>query len=195
MMALATTVGSAMTASEARRSRPAVATQPASPPPVSPIPPASPETLPEQAPHDPAHTGGLRGLGRPREWEWRRRIRANPQSAQIYRSVVASVGLVVVVTGLVLVPFPGPGWLIVFIGVSIWASEFHWARRLHHWGIARLKVWNAWVMRQHLAVRGALAGLTCLFVWAAVWASIKLTGIPGWVPDDITSFLQAHLAL
>ena len=63
-------------------------------------------------------------------WEWRRRIRSNPASHRAYRTVVAVLGPVVVVAGLIAVPAPGPGWLIVFIGVSIWASEFEWAQRL-----------------------------------------------------------------
>ena len=70
-------------------------------------------------------------------WEWRRRIRSNPASHRAYRTVVAVLGLVVVVVGLIAVPAPGPGWLIVFIGVSIWASEFEWAQRLLYWGKAR----------------------------------------------------------
>ena len=72
-------------------------------------------------------------------WEWRRRIRSNPASHRAYRTVVAVLGLVVVVVGLIAVPAPGPGWLIVFIGVSIWASEFEWAQRLLYWGKARLR--------------------------------------------------------
>ena len=35
-------------------------------------------------------------------WEWRRRIRANPRSAQIYRMAVAIFGLIVVLIGIIL---------------------------------------------------------------------------------------------
>ena len=41
-------------------------------------------------------------------WEWRRQIRANPASHRAYRTVVAVLGLVVVVIGLIAVPAPGP---------------------------------------------------------------------------------------
>ena len=44
--------------------------------------------------------------------------------------VVGSSALLIVVGGLALVPLPGPGWVIVFIGLAIWASEFEWAQRL-----------------------------------------------------------------
>ena len=36
------------------------------------------------------------GIKRPRDWEWRRRIRANPQSLRIYRIVIATIGFVIV---------------------------------------------------------------------------------------------------
>ncbi len=32
--------------------------------------------------------------------------------------------------GVRLVPLPGPGWLIVFLGLAILGTEFAWARRL-----------------------------------------------------------------
>lgn len=132
---------------------------------------------------------------RARDWEWRRRIRANARSRQIYRSIVGGLGFVIVAAGLLMVPFPGPGWLVVFIGVSIWASEFHWARRLHHYGMGKLRTWNAWVMAQSVLVRTSLFLLTCVFVNALIWAMIKLSGIPGWVPHDIQALMRTYLAL
>ena len=50
------------------------------------------------------------------DWQWRRTIRSNPHSHLIYRIVVGVLGLVIVVIGLIMVPFPGPGWLVVFTG-------------------------------------------------------------------------------
>lgn len=138
--------------------------------------------------------GGSHRL-RARDWEWRRRIRANTRSRRIYRSIVGGLGFVIVAAGLLMVPLPGPGWLVVFIGVSIWASEFHWARRLHRYGMSKLRTWNAWVMAQSFLVRGGLFLLTCLFVNALIWSMIKLTGIPGWMPEHIQALMRTYLAL
>lgn len=135
------------------------------------------------------------GLRRPRDWAWRRRIRANASSLRVYRVVVGTLGALIVVTGLALVPLPGPGWLIVFVGVSIWASEFAWARRLHKWGMAHLHRWNDWIMGQGLWIRGGVAVLTCVFVNAVLWVSLKLTGIPGWAPDGVEAFMRTYLHL
>lgn len=46
------------------------------------------------------------------------------------RMAVSVAGFTVVIAGLVLVPLPGPGWLIVFAGLAILATEYVWAQRL-----------------------------------------------------------------
>lgn len=46
------------------------------------------------------------------------------------RVAVTIAGAVVVIVGLILVPLPGPGWLIVFGGLAILATEYVWAQRL-----------------------------------------------------------------
>jgi uncharacterized protein (TIGR02611 family) len=48
----------------------------------------------------------------------------------VRRTALFVIGLVIVVFGIVLLLLPGPGWLMIFLGVSVWSIEFHWARRL-----------------------------------------------------------------
>ncbi|MER5931403.1 TIGR02611 family protein [Streptomyces sp. NPDC002054] len=43
------------------------------------------------------------------------------------------VGLAVVITGVILLPLPGPGWVIIFGGMAIWATEFVWAQLVLRW--------------------------------------------------------------
>lgn len=64
-------------------------------------------------------------FGRSRAW-----IHRHPRLRAPYRVLIAVVGGIVVVIGLVLVPLPGPGWLIVFLGVAVLGTEFPAARRL-----------------------------------------------------------------
>ena len=40
------------------------------------------------------------------------------------------VGFVLLIVGIILVPLPGPGWVIIFIALGVLANEFDWARRL-----------------------------------------------------------------
>ena len=60
----------------------------------------------------------------------RDRVRRLPGGWLLWRIAVTVAGLVVIAVGLVLIPLPGPGWLIVFMGLGIWATEYAWARRL-----------------------------------------------------------------
>ena len=64
-------------------------------------------------------------LGRSRAW-----IHRHPRLRAPYRLLVALAGLTVIVVGLILVPLPGPGWLIVFVGVATLGTEFPAAHRL-----------------------------------------------------------------
>ncbi|MER5361589.1 TIGR02611 family protein [Streptomyces sp. NPDC002785] len=51
------------------------------------------------------------------------------------------VGLAVVVAGIIMLPLPGPGWLVIFAGMAIWATEFVWAQLVLRW--TRRKVTEA----------------------------------------------------
>ncbi|MFJ9865018.1 TIGR02611 family protein [Streptomyces sp. NPDC101165] len=43
------------------------------------------------------------------------------------------VGLAVVVVGIIMLPLPGPGWVVIFAGMAIWATEFVWAQLVLRW--------------------------------------------------------------
>ncbi|MFJ1750317.1 TIGR02611 family protein [Streptomyces sp. NPDC088116] len=51
------------------------------------------------------------------------------------------VGLAVVVAGVFMLVLPGPGWLVIFGGMAIWATEFVWAQLVLRW--TRRKVTEA----------------------------------------------------
>lgn len=129
------------------------------------------------------------------DFAWRAKIRANGQSYLIYRWLVFVVGLTVVSLGLVLVPFPGPGWLIVIIGLLIWASEFERAQRLLDFVKDKVTLWNRWVLTQNWFVRGLLGLLTFAFVLAVVWAVVRLSGSVALVPEPYGPWLREHLWL
>ncbi|MFG2817224.1 TIGR02611 family protein [Streptomyces sp. NPDC048410] len=43
------------------------------------------------------------------------------------------IGLAVVGAGIVMLPLPGPGWVVIFGGMAIWATEFVWAQLVLRW--------------------------------------------------------------
>lgn len=100
----------------------------------------------------------------------------------VYRVGVAVLGFGVIALGLVLVPFPGPGWLVVFIGLGILATEFAWARRLLEFARSTLRRWTDWLAHAPLLVRMVLLLATVLVVAAVVMAYLAWVGVPAWVP-------------
>ena len=133
---------------------------------------------------DPEH--GWRGAVHRR----REALRANPRRNHLYRMAVGALGTVVVVLGLVLVPLPGPGWLVVFLGLAVLGSEFSSARRLNAFGQRQLHRWVRWVERRSWRTRIALGSGTGAVVLLAVWGWFAWQGVPSWSPEVVTAQLQ-----
>jgi uncharacterized protein (TIGR02611 family) len=81
----------------------------------------------------------------------------------------AIVGGLVLVVGVIAIPYPGPGWLIVFTGLAILATEFPWARRVLDKARGEYDKWQQWLKRQKLVVRGLVIAFTCLVVVLTLW--------------------------
>jgi uncharacterized protein (TIGR02611 family) len=124
------------------------------------------------------------------DWEWRRRIRSNPHSHLIYRIIVGLVGAFVVILGLILVPLPGQGWLVVLLGLVILASEFEFAQRWLHLLKRTLKVWTEWMKVQPWWVNALVALAMFATVVGAFWVIFLIGGVPGYLPDVVEEWLK-----
>ncbi|MFC6706665.1 TIGR02611 family protein [Flexivirga alba] len=120
---------------------------------------------------------------------WRARIRANPTTYLFYRIGIGILGLLVVVTGIILLPLPGPGWVIIFVGLGIWATEFTWARRLLRFAKAKVQLWTTWMGRQNWFVRGLVGLAVVLLVAACFWLVFLVSGVPGFLPSQVKDWL------
>lgn len=81
-----------------------------------------------------------RFLRRSRKW-----VDQYPRLRWAYRLGVALLGSLIVIVGLILVPLPGPGWLIVFLGLATLGTEFPAAARFGAYArrvVTRL--WHRW---------------------------------------------------
>ncbi len=74
--------------------------------------------------HNPDHPI-RRLLLRCRAW-----VELHPRVRWVYRILVGLLGAGIVGIGLILVPLPGPGWLIVFLGLAVLGTEFPAAHRV-----------------------------------------------------------------
>lgn len=112
----------------------------------------------------------------------RGRLRAHPALGPVYRLAVAVIGLAVIALGIVLLPLPGPGWLVVFLGLGILATEFAWAERLLDFVRNKVRAWTRWLARQRLVVKGLVALGSGSLVVGIVAAYLAWRGVPEWVP-------------
>ena len=115
-----------------------------------------------------------------RRWSQRReRLRERTLLDFAYRVLVAVVGLTVLLVGVAAIPYPGPGWAIVFLGLAILATEFYWARRTLTYTRARYDTAMSWLRRQPAWVQGLSAVLTAAVVVATLW----FVGVIDWLAE------------
>jgi len=112
-----------------------------------------------------------------RRWaRWRDSFRHRRAADLGYRLAVGVVGLAVLAVGIVAIPYPGPGWAILFVGLGILATEFEWARRLLGFARKRYDAVMAWFRSQGRWVQVLGAAFTVAVVVATLW----LVGALGW---------------
>lgn len=83
--------------------------------------------------------------------------------------LIGILGGLVVLIGLVLVPYPGPGWLIVFGGLAILATEFVFAAKALAFAKGKYDAWVRWLKRQHWIVKVIVLGVTGAVVLVTLW--------------------------
>lgn len=72
----------------------------------------------------------------------------------IRKPLVFIVGFAVVAVGLIMLVLPGPGWLAIFLGFAILATEFAFAERVRDWLVQFVKNLIAWSKAQWFKIIG-----------------------------------------
>ncbi|MDH6227888.1 uncharacterized protein (TIGR02611 family) [Streptomyces sp. MJP52] len=84
------------------------------------------------------------------------------------------VGLAVITAGVLMLVFPGPGWVVIFGGMAIWATEFVWAQLALRWTKRKVteaaqKALDPKVRRRNLALTAialVIAATLCgVYLW------------------------------
>ncbi len=99
----------------------------------------------------------------------RNRLRERPAADFTYRVIVGVVGFAVLAVGIAAIPYPGPGWAIVFLGLAILASEFYWAHRTLAYTRHRYDRAMSWMRQQPWWAQALGALLTAAFVVLTLW--------------------------
>jgi uncharacterized protein (TIGR02611 family) len=111
---------------------------------------------------------------------YRQWFRRNPALNMTYRIGVGVVGGLVLVAGVLMIPYPGPGWLVVFAGLAILATEFEWAGRVLRFAKRYYDAWVGWLRRQNLLVKALVLTGTGLVVVVTCWLLGVFALVGGW---------------
>lgn len=107
---------------------------------------------------------------------WLDGIRSTRTGALTLKIVIGVIGTLMVVAGLIMVPFPGPGWAVVFAGLAVLALEFHWARKVLDFGKSTLHAWMEWYKRQGWLVRAVVLVVTVAAAAVIVYVGLRTLG-------------------
>ncbi len=94
-----------------------------------------------------------------------------------FRVATAVAGFLVVALGILALPFPGPGWLIIFIGLAVLSLEFTWAGRALDWLLEQVARFQQRVQRASPGERLAMV-LVLVVIAAAILAWAYFGDIP-----------------
>jgi uncharacterized protein (TIGR02611 family) len=119
-------------------------------------------------------TGHRAAQARARLLAMRRRLNSTRRGRIGVKIAVAFVGAVVIALGVVLLPLPGPGWVIILTGMAILSMEFRWARKLLRFTRDQLQRWARLVRQGHWLVRMTSVLLTLGVIGGALWLSYTL---------------------
>ena len=81
----------------------------------------------------------------------------------------ALAGGIVILVGVIMIPYPGPGWLVVFAGFAILSTEFEFAEKALKQLRAKYNQWKIWLVQQPRMVQLAVLAFTGLVVLVTIW--------------------------
>lgn len=105
---------------------------------------------------------------------------------------LTTIGWTVLLLGIVMIPYPGPGWAVVFAGLFILSKEYHWARRLLAFTKTRYDAYTNWLKAQPLYIRSLSLIGTGLVVVLTLWLLNVYGMLASWLGVD-WALLQSPL--
>jgi uncharacterized protein (TIGR02611 family) len=103
-----------------------------------------------------------------------RRRERHVQHSMAYRVLFVIAAFAVLLGGIALIPLPGPGWAIVFVGLGMLALEFKWAENLMEKVLDRLDgvlevAENASPAQKAFSAVATVLGIAAFAVAAILW--------------------------
>jgi len=137
--------------------------------------PASAEESQVTTPDSPDHENPAADPSLGRVERFLERHRRTAVGRLYVRIVITALGLAVIGVGIILLPLPGPGWVIIFGGMAIWSLEYEWAARLRRFTIRQVTAWTKWLGRQSWWMRTVVALGLLVVVAVAIAGSLLVS--------------------
>jgi uncharacterized protein (TIGR02611 family) len=99
-------------------------------------------------------------------------VRRWPGGHHAWRVGIGLLGLVVVIAGIVMLVVPGPGWVVIFVGFGIWATEFAWALSVLAFVRRQGASLTSWIRGRPRWLWVAVGIVCLLFVGALAWLAL-----------------------
>jgi len=74
--------------------------------------------------------------------------------SSVRKPLVFVVGVLIVIGGIILLPLPGPGWVIIFAGFALLATEFAVAEKVRDWLVNVFKTALRYLKLAWASIRG-----------------------------------------
>jgi uncharacterized protein (TIGR02611 family) len=144
-----------------------------------------------------AESGEMRTASTPPDWSDVEHDSPVPSMSAMKRiggyartGVILVIGLTVLLAGVAMLALPGPGIVVIILGLVILSQEFAWAERLLDTAVEKLAASNSRAQESRhgkrvLAASGAgliLAGLVVFAIWSQFWVvgiSLIIAGVIG----------------
>ena len=123
---------------------------------------------------------------------FREHIAERPTLNVAYRIVVGIVGSLVLIVGIITIPYPGPGWALVFAGFGILATEFTWAHHALTWVRGKYRIVMDWYTSRGWFIKVLGAVGTFALVVVTLWLLGTFSMVGGWIGVD-WSWLRSPL--
>ena len=103
-----------------------------------------------------------------------RRRERHVQHSMPYRVAFMVLAFAVLLGGIALIPLPGPGWAIVFVGLGMLALEFKWAEKLmekvlDRFEAAKKSAANASPLQKAVGIAATALGIAACVAAAILW--------------------------
>lgn len=88
---------------------------------------------------------------------------------RLHKGLRTILGGVILLAGIIMIPYPGPGWLVVFAGLAVLARDYALAQRALDYAKSKYDAWQTWLNSQPVTMRALFWIITAAVVVLTIY--------------------------